>query len=468
MKKIVLLVALAASVACDCAWAASSAEENADRISSISLWQICRAIEPPTEGAIYENDANVLMVLQVIPNGVLAGLRQGVLDTAQTRDIIFVRTTRSYADGDALAEGYYRSVGRMSYEAVNGARKTVYAFSEIPDKERKAIAAVRQDRAAMGVARREAAEERQRRAEQSEEFQKSKERIAAEEDAAKERLAREKQERENAAEIAKLNAEKENRLANMRAAAKEEEIRQKAEDARELARLAREREAQDKENRKRIAAAKAEQRQSEAKLAVEVQKERERYAADALSAIDFNFKHHVVIQRSIRKNVRVEIIDPKWSELAELQAKQDWLALLGAIDGSEYDEFPSEAEMKVILASLKEMTFRISVKGMRPPAFICVFAKNMEGNSCVYGGGVGRWGRLPMSCMDLRYGPQKGTPIEKIKGAEVVVAPFANKVYVINGDTQSKTERALGITFTSNFDGDADKLDKLEEWLKLN
>ena len=85
----------------------------------------------------------------------------------------------------------------------------------------------------------------------------------------------------------------------------------------------------------------------------------------ACSALDRddNFKHHVVIQRSTRKNVRVEIIDPKWSELAGLQAKQDWLALLGAIDGSEYDEFPSEAEMKVILASLKEMTFRIRSAG---------------------------------------------------------------------------------------------------------
>ncbi len=286
MKKIVLLVVLAASVVFGHAWAAPSAEEAADRIAAIPLWQICRAVQPPTEGAIYANDGNVLMVLQVVPDGVLAGLRQGVLDSAQTRDVIFVRTTRAYADGDALADGYYRSVGRWSYEAVNGARKTVYAFEEIPDQEQKAIVAVRQDRIATDAARREAAEERRRRTEQSEEFQKSKERIAAEEDAAKERLAREKQERENAAKIAKLNAEKENRLANMRATAEEEAIRQKAEDAREMARLTREREAQDKENRKRIAAAKAEQRQSEAKLALEMQKERGRYAADALSAFD--------------------------------------------------------------------------------------------------------------------------------------------------------------------------------------
>ncbi len=56
-------------------------------------------------------------------------------------------------------------------------------------------------------------------------------------------------------------------------------------------------------------------------------------------------------------------------------------------------------------------------------------------------------------------------PIEKIKGEEVMVAPFANKVFVINGDTQSKTERELGIKFTSDFDGD---VNELEEWLKLN
>jgi len=439
MKQIVLMVAFAASVAYSPTCAATAAEKDADRIAPIPLWQICRIPEPPTEGAIYENEANLLVVRHVVPRarGVLAGMRIDALSSMPTRDLIFVGTDHQYADGDTLGNGFYRSVGTLSFENGIGAQKTVYAFEEIPAEEQRQIAAVRQDRRATEEARLKAASERRRRAEQSEEFQKSKARIAAEEAAEKERLAREKQARENAAEIAKLNAEKESRMANMRDEAREEAIRQQAEDAREMARLTREKEAQDRENRKRIDAAKAEQRQAKAKLDIEQQKERLRYAADALSAFDFNFRRHVVIQRSIRKNVRVEIIDPEWFKFADLQDKQDWLGLLGAIDGEEYDEFPSEKEMDVIFSALKEKVFRISVKSMRPPATVSVFAWRMGGNSSIYGDGRG-WGMLPVSGADFGYGPLRGMPMEKVKekirGEELMVAPFARKVYVINGD----------------------------------
>lgn len=472
MKQIVLMVAFAASVAYSPTCAATAAEQDADRIAPIPLWHICRVPEPSTEGAIYENDANLLVVRQVVsrPRGVLAGMRIDALSSMPTRDLIFVGTTHQYADGDTLGNGFYRSVGTLSYENGIGARKTVYAFEEIPAEEQRELVAVRQDRRATEEARRKAASERRRRAEQSEEFQKSKARIAAEETAEKERLAREKQERENAAEIAKLNAEKESRMANMRDAAREEAIRQQAEDAREMARLTREREAQDRENRKRIDAAKAEQRQAKAKLDIEQQKERLRYAADALSAFDFNFRRHVVIQRSIRKNVRVEIIDPEWSKFADLQDKQDWLGLLGAIDGDEYDEFPSEKEMNTIFSTLKERTFRVSVKSMRPPNFVSVFAWRMGGHSGINGGGDS-WGHFCVGCADFRYGPMKGMPMEKVKekirGEELMVAPFAKKVYVINCSTESEMMRELGLK--NGFDPGVDeKADEIEEWLKLN
>lgn len=409
----------------------ADAKQDVVRLVNAPLWQIARVIEPPREGEIWENNAPLLTVLQVVDDGVLATTRQSALDSEPRTKIIFVRTSRTYADGDVLANGYYRAIGTRSYQAVSGAQKTVYAFAELSASEQRGIAAIRQDKAATAAAQLRAADERRQRAEQSIEFKKSKERIAAEEAAEKERLAREKQERENAAEIAKLNAEKDNRVATMKAAAEEEANRQKAEHAREMARLAREREEQDKENRKRIAAAKAEKRQADAKLAVEIQKERGRYAADALSAFDFNFKHHCVIQRSIRKNVRVELVDPEWSKLADLHAKQDWLGLLGAIDGDECDEFPSEKEIDKILVTLRKKTFSISIKGLRPPSCVNIHARRMGGNSSVYGGGDG-WGRMTVFCKDAQMYRIKS--IDDVKGEEVKVAPFDGKIFVIDSD----------------------------------
>ena len=445
----------------------ADAKQDVGRIVSAPLWQIARIVNPPCKGEIWENDAPLLTVLQVVNGGVLATTRQSVLDSEPRTKIIFVSTSRMYADGDALATGYYRATGTMSYKNVLGAQNTVYAFEELSASEQREITAIRQDGAAVAAAQQQAAAERRRRAEQSVEFKKSKERIAAEEAVEKERLAREKQEREDAAEIAKLNAEKDNRVAAMKATAEEEATRQKAEHAREMARLAREREEQDKEDRKRIAAAKAEKRQADAKLAAEIQKERGRYAADALSALDFNFKHHCVIQRSIRKNVRVELVDPEWAKLADLQAKQNWLGLLGAIEGDEYDEFPSEKEIDKILDGLKKKSFRILVKGLRPPVGVRINAKRMSGNYGVYGGSDG-WGRLDVHCKCFKNTPMEGTPIEKVKGEEVMLAPLEGKVYVRDSNS-SQMDRELGIKPGQSFENViAEKADEIEAWLRLN
>lgn len=444
---------------------AADASQDVGRLVNAPLWQIARVIESPCVGEIWENNAPLLTVLQVIDGGVLATTRQSALDSEPRTKIIFVRTNRTYADGDALANGYYRATGTMSYQAVSGAQKTVYAFEELSASEQRGITAIRQDKVATVAAQRRVAEERQQRAEQSVEFKKSKERIAAEEAAEKERLAREKQERENAAELAKLNAEKDNRVAALKAAAEEEANRQKAEHAREMVRLAREREEQDKENRKRIAAAKAEKRQADAKLAVEIQKERGHYAADALSAFDFNFKHHCVIQRSIRKNVRVELIDPEWAKLAEFHAKQDWLGLLGAIDGDDCDVFPSEKGIDKILDSLRKKTFSISIKGLRPPSCVDIHARRMGGNSSVYGGGDG-WGRMTLFCKDAQMNRIKS--IDDVKGEEVKVAPFDGKIFVIDSDHR-RLNQEIGLKSGQGF-GSAlvEKAEEIEEWLKLN
>ena len=466
MKRSCFCVAAVSAITITAAFqSAADASQDVGRLVNAPLWQIARVIEPPCVGEIWENNAPLLTVLQVVDGGVLATTRQSALDSEPRTKIIFVRTNRTYADGDVLANGYYRATGTMSYHAVSGAQKTVYAFEELSASEQRGITAIRQDKVATAAAQRRAAEERQQRAEQTVEFKKSKERIAAEEAAEKERLAREKQERENAAEIAKLNAEKDNRVAALKAAAEEEANRQKAEHAREMARLAREREEQDKENRKRIAAAKAEKRQADAKLAIEIQKERGRYAADALTAFDFNFKHHCVIQRSIRKNVRVELIDPEWEKLANFHAKQDWLGLLGAIDGEECDEFPSEKEIDTILDSLKKKSFRASIKGLRPPSCVDVHARRMSGNSSVYGGGNG-WGRMTVFCKDAQMNRIK--TIDEVKGEEVKVAPFDGKILVIDSDHR-RLNQELGLKSGQGLGSTLDeKAEEVEEWLKLN
>jgi hypothetical protein len=419
----------------------------------------------PVKGEIWELTSPSMKVLQVVDGGAL--VERSASSTPEAKPF-FVKTMRAYADGDTLVTGYYRADGTVSYNTVLGAQRTVYAFSELSPDQQREVSAFKQDKAAVDAAQRQAAAERQQRAEKTVEFKKSKERIAAEEAAEKERIERERVERENAHTLARLNAEKDNRIAAMNAEAEAEANLQKAEHAREMARLAKEREEQDKENRKKIAAAKAEKRKADAKLAVEVQKERVRYAADVFSTLDFNFKHHLVVQRSIRKNLRVKIIDPEWEKLANYHAKQDWLGLINAIDGEEYDEFPSEKEIDVILDSLKKKSFCVSIKGLQPPQVVNVYARRMSGNSSVYGGENG-WGHMAVFCEDADMAQIK--TIDDVKGEEVKVAPFDGKILVIDSDyrvhqrlnqeVRAKSEQRLDLTLY-------EKAEEVEEWLKLN
>lgn len=423
------------------------------------------SVRVPVEGEIWELGSPSMKVLQVVKGGVLV-TRNTYSSEAPSKNFI-VRTSRRYADDDILAPGYYRAIGTVSYQSVIGAQLTVYAFSEIAPDEQQAIIAFKQDKTAVAAARRQAAEERRRRVEQTVEFKKSKERIAAEEAAEKERLERERIERENAAEIAKLTAAKDNRIAAMKANAEAEANLQKAEHAREMARLAREREEQDAENRKRIAAAKAEKRQADAKLASEIQKERGRYAADALSTLDFNFKHHYVTQRSIRKNVCVEISDPLWKNLANLQLKQDWLGMLGAMEDEEYNEFPKEKEVDSAIDRLKRRLFTIQVKAMRPPSCVSVWAGHVKDRhhdrNC--------WGRISIFCKDPTMDRVKS--LDDVKGEELQIDLFNRKFYVCNSDERAASaKRPLlirDLKAGEHRDGDIDEMAaEAEEWLKAN
>lgn len=419
----------------------------------------------PVKGEIWELTSPSMKVLQVMNGGAL--VERSASSTPEAKPF-FVKTMRVYADGDTLVTGYYRADGTFSYNTVLGAQRTVYAFFELSPDQQREVSAFMRDKAAVDAAQRQAAAERQQRAEKTVEFKKSKERIAAEEAAEKERIEREQVERENAHTLARLNAEKDSRIASMKAAAKAEAYKQKAEHAREMARLTKEREEQDKENRKKIAAAKAEKQKADVKLAVEVQKERGRYAADVFSSLDFNFKHHLVIQRSIRKNLRVKIIDPEWEKLANYHAKQDWLGLLNAIDGEEYDEFPSEKEIDVILDSLKKKSFCVSIKGLRPPQVVNVYVRRMSGNSSVYGG-ENDWGHMAVFCEDADMAQIK--TIDDVKGEEVKVAPFNGKILVIDSDyrVHQRLNKEVGVKSEQRLDLTLyEKTEEVEEWLKLN
>ena len=419
----------------------------------------------PAVGEIWELASPSMRVFQVVDGGVL--VERGAFPTPDAKRF-FVKTSRVYADGDTLATGYYRAEGTISYKNVLGAQRTVYAFSELSTSHQQEIRAFRQDKAATAAAQRQAEVERRQRAEQTIEFKKSKERIAAEEAAEKARLERERVERENAHELAKLNAEKDNRVAAMKAEAEAEANRQKAANAREMARLAREREEQDKENRKRIAAAKAEKRQADAKLAAEVQKERERYAADILSALDFNFKHHYVVQRSIRKNVRLEMVDPLWGKLVALQSKKDWLGMLGEMEDDEYENFPTEKEIDAAITRLKKRLFNVQIKAMRPPHFVSVWSGHIKDRNYDRNGG---WGKIDIFCNDPTMHRLKS--LDDAKAEDLQIAIFGSKFYVCDSDegygsaTKPMLIRSLkaGEEFDSPFE---DMATETEEWLKSN
>ena len=414
------------------------------------------SMRKPSAGEIWELAAHSMRVLQVVDGGVL--VERGDIPSPDAK-CFFVKTSRIYADGDMLATGYYKAEGTISYKNVLGAQRTVYAFSELSASQQQKIQEFTQDKAATAAAQRQAEAEQRQRTEQTMAFKKSKERIAAEEAAEKARLERERAERENAYELARLNKEKDNRIAAIEAEIEADAIRQKAANAIEMARLAREREEQDKENRKRIAAAKADKQQADAKLAVEVQKERGRYAADVFSSLDFNFKHYCVIQRSIRKNVRLELVDPEWEKLAGFQARQDWLGLLGAIDDEEYDEFPSEKEIDTILDSLKKKSFCVSIKGVRPPSCVNVHARRMSDNSSVREDNNG-WGKMAAFFSE-----------DEVRSEKVKVAPFDGKVFVIDSDYKVylRLNQEVGLKPRQDF-GTAlnEKAEEIEEWLKRN
>ena len=110
-----------------------TAQEAVARIVNAPLWQLARVNMAPSPGEIWENNAPMLDVLQVIDDGVLVKTRISEFDSLGKTMVFFVRTSRQYADDDKLALGFYICTGKKSYVTVSGATKTVHSFEELAE-----------------------------------------------------------------------------------------------------------------------------------------------------------------------------------------------------------------------------------------------------------------------------------------------------------------------------------------------
>ncbi len=109
-----------------------TAQEAFARKVSATLHQVAFVRERPKEGEVWENNVPVITVRQVVEGGVLAETERSSISPELGTRVFFVWTSRTYADGDKLATGFYRCTGTYSYVAVSGAKRTVLAFEELP------------------------------------------------------------------------------------------------------------------------------------------------------------------------------------------------------------------------------------------------------------------------------------------------------------------------------------------------
>lgn len=300
----------------------SEALSALSRLEKESLYEMAlvRGRSPVTGATYGYPEGNILKVQQVIGDGKVLVVMDAPVNA--TRAIV-VKTWRSYVDEDRLAKGFYREAGKFSYENVLGASKTVYLFEEFSESVERKMFLLKQDSDAIQEARQREQAETQRGERIDEELQKSKARIAAEEAAVKAKLEADAKAQENALELARLEREKQERINELE----------------------------------------AKHAQEQGKLKPKIQLEREEYAKTMLSTFDFNIKHRYFVQRSIRKVVKsIQVTDPLWLKLVELQTAQDWLGMLSAVEGDELDEYPKAKVIDAILKDLKNQEFEIFVE----------------------------------------------------------------------------------------------------------
>lgn len=112
----------------------TKAEELALKLHGNPLHAFNVGGKNPVEGCVYRCGSNIIKVIQTVEGGVLADTQAGSIAC-----VIYIKTSRHYADGDYLKEGLYVSTGLYPYIDINGARRTVRAFEEMPDALRNDV-----------------------------------------------------------------------------------------------------------------------------------------------------------------------------------------------------------------------------------------------------------------------------------------------------------------------------------------
>lgn len=288
-------------------------------------------------------------------------------------NLMAVVTAAEYADGSFLGKGYYEYTGLTEFTGVTGAPRKIHTFKEIPSSISKGIEMI-------VAAEAELAEERARSAKLSNEVRMAKEKLDEQVEAEKLRIRNERLKLENEREIARMRVEQKKEMEELRV--KNERL--KLENEREISRM--------KVVQKKELDAIAEKKRQEMKeLRPKLQTEREAYAKSKLEAIDFNVRHHYVVQRSVKKMLKdVEVVDPLWGKLKAAQEKQDWLEMLCIMDEDELDEYPKEAEIDKILEGFFEREFVVSYKARKAKGYPAVSCEGFKTVSHA-GGKEGRW-----------------------------------------------------------------------------
>lgn len=110
-----------------------------------SLYDCSHSDSHPTAEVAYEHNGEYLQIFQVLKNGVLVRITEPKYSHTyrigsslitehddDSKDLnIFVLTDVKYVDKEFLLPGLYQYIGTYSYEAVNGANRTVRQFKQL-------------------------------------------------------------------------------------------------------------------------------------------------------------------------------------------------------------------------------------------------------------------------------------------------------------------------------------------------
>lgn len=293
----------------------------------------------PRKGVVYCNSSmGALKVGQTVDGYCI--VRNERIDA----NLMAVVTAAEYADGSFLGKGYYEYIGLTEFAGVTGAPRKIHTFKEIPSSISKGIEMIVEAEA-------ELTRERARSAKLSKEVRTAKEKLDEQVEAEKLRAKNERLKLENEREISRMKV------------------------------------AQKKE----LDAIAEKKRQEMKALRPKLQEERKAYAKSKLEMIDFNVRHHYVVQRSVKKMLKgVDVVDPLWGKLKVVQEKQDWLEMLSVMDEDEFDEYPKETEIDKIVEEFFEREFVVSYKVRKAKGYPTVSCEGFRTVSHA-GGKEGRW-----------------------------------------------------------------------------